>query len=324
MNHITNQILHPEMRSDNTLHVIGVITNTSRFHSRYRLFRQWAREMLQTKNVKLHVVEGVYGDRSPECEPEHGEYSYLKVNIHSEIWIKENLINLAERHLLPHNWKYMAWIDCDVSFANPNWALESIHQLQHFPIIQPWSDAIDLTHDGGIHKHFKSFGYFSGKGLPQAPSGNNPYGQPYGHTGFGWCCTKYFFKNVIQLLDFAILGAGDNHMAWACLGRALETINPKVTEGYKEAAILWQDRAQYASGNIVGYVPGRISHFFHGPKTRRQYWTRWQILVKYQFDPLKDLRYDSQGVIRLKGKKALEHAIMRYNRERLEDSVEQY
>jgi hypothetical protein len=324
-NHLVNHINHSDLKHDNTLHVIGVISNPVRFHSRYRLFRQWAKEMLGCEHVKLHVVESTFGDRHPECAPEFdGEYNYLHVRTKSEIWLKENLINLGVRHLLPQNWKYMAWIDCDVSFRNPMWALETIHQLQHYQIVQPWADAVDLAFDGTIHKHFKSFGYFRAKHMKQSATASNPYHHPYGHTGFGWACTRYFYENVEKFLDFGILGSGDAHMAYACLGRVQETVNQKMQPGYKHLANIWQSKAVHACGGMVGYVPGRIEHHFHGPKSRRQYANRWEILVKYKFDPMKDLRYDGQGVLKLKGKTSLEHAIMRYNRERMEDSIEQY
>lgn len=280
--------------------------------------------MLQTPNVKLHVVEAVYKNRKPECMPENDEYCYSAYPTSSEIWLKENLINLGVKHQLPKDWKYMAWVDCDVSFSNKNWATEATHQLQHYQIIQPWSDAMDLTFDGGVHKHFQSFGYFTAKRIAHAPSGKNPYGLKYGHTGFAWACTRYFYENVEKLLDFAILGAGDNHMAWACLGQSMHTANPAVTDGYKKALQRWQEKAKYACGEMVGYVPGRIEHHFHGPKSRRQYWDRWKILVKYKFDPMKDLKYSNYGVLKLKGKTKLEQAIMHYNRERHEDSIENY
>lgn len=324
--HLHNHHRHDHLKSDSTLHVIGIVTNVVRYQSRYRLFRQWIQEMLHTKNVKLYIVEGTYGDRKPEMEPLHGEYDYASFHMKSEIWVKENLINLGVRNLFPCDWKYMAWLDGDIHFRNENWALESIHQMQHYPIIQPWSDAVDLTHDGGVHKHFKSFGYFSAKHIPQCQKSakNNPYQHPYGHTGYGWACRRDFYEQVEKLLDFAILGSGDAHMAYACLGRVQETINHKISDGYKHMANLWQDKAHYASGGIVGYTPGRLEHHFHGPKSQRQYASRWEILVKHHYDPMHDIKYDHQGLIKLKGKHRLEHDIMRYNRERMEDSIENY
>lgn len=331
--HLVNHIKHPELRSDNTLHVIGVIQNPVRYHSLYRLFREWANEMVQTPNVKLHVVEAVFGDRHPECNPESASefeklqtlgYNYHQVNTRSEVWLKENLITLGVKHLLPSSWKYLAWVDCDVHFRNPHWARETLHQLQHYQIVQPWKDAVDLAFDGSIMKHFTSFGYHSAKDIPQAATAHNPYHHAYGHTGYSWACTRYFYENVGRLIDWAILGSGDAHMAYGCIGRVQETINQRMQDGYKHMANLWQERAKYACGGLVGYTPGRLEHHFHGPKGRRFYADRWQILVKHKYDPMKDIKYDHQGVLKLKGKKGLEHAIMRYNRERLSDSIEVY
>ncbi len=319
--HIVNQITKSKLNSDNTLHVIGVIQNAVRYHSRYRLFHQWVEEMLKTPNVVLHVVEAVHGDRAPECAPHCDEYSYLKVRTTSEIWLKENLINLGVKHLLPRDWKYVCWSDCDIHFRNQNWAQESLHQLQSYQIIQPWKDAMDLSFDGGVMQHFKSFGYYSAKAIPQAPSVHNPYSRPYGHTGYAWACTRSFYENVEKLLDFAILGAGDAHMAWACVGNVQGTINQQMSDGYKHLANVWQDKAKYACSSHVGYTPGRIEHHWHGSKQNRKYASRWQILVKHKYDPMKDVKYDHQGVLKLKGKKQLEQAIMRYNRERCEDDI---
>jgi len=324
--HIVEQVRHQSLRSNNDLHVIGVIQNASRYHSRYRLFRQWLKKMQKTAGVKVHVVESVYADRMAECDvdtnPDDGIYNYLRVHSRSEIWQKENLINLGVRHLLPRDWRYMAWIDCDVMFRNKNWAINTLHQLQHYQVVQPWSDAVDLGFDGGILQHFRSCGYLSAKHIPQAPSAKNPYHLPYGHVGFAWACTRYYYENIEKLLDFAILGAGDNHMAWACLGDVQGTYNPKISDGYKKACLDFQRKANYASGGIIGYTPGRIEHCFHGSKRRRGYWDRWQILVKHKYDPLKDLAYNQEGVIKLKGKKRLEHAVMLYNRHRREDATE--
>lgn len=323
--HIVEQVKHQDLRHDNTLHVIGVIQNGARYHSRYRLFRQWLKKMQATQGVKVHVVESVFADRVAECDvdtnPNDGIYNYTRVHSRSEIWQKENLINLAVRYSLPRDWRYMAWVDCDVNFRNKLWAVNTIHQLQHFQVVQPWSDAVDLSFDGGVLQHFKSCGYYSAKHIPQAPSAQNPYKLPYGHVGFAWACTRHYYENIGKLLDFAILGAGDNHMAWSCLGKVDGTYNEAISQGYKDACLDFQRRAHYASGGIIGYTPGRLEHWFHGSKRRRGYWDRWQILVRHKYDPLKDLAYTNEGVIRLKGKHKLEQDIRLYNRNRMEDAT---
>lgn len=37
----------------------------------------------------------------------------------------------------------------------------------------------------------------------------------YGHTGYVWACTRYFWENVGGLMDFCILGSADHNMALA-------------------------------------------------------------------------------------------------------------
>lgn len=324
-NHLVQHIKNPNLKSDNTLHVIGVITNPVRYQSRYRLFHQWAKEMLSAANVKLYVCEGIYGDRQAECAPENKEYEYHSVKINSEIWIKENLINIAVKAMLPKDWKYMAWIDCDVHFHNPNWALATLQQLQHYTILQPWGDAIDLDFYGGVHQAFKSFGSFCAKGKPMAHHGKDPYA-PYGHSGFAWACTRYFYENVQKLADFNPVGAGDHAMAWGCMDQIEKTMPSTISKDYQDTCSRWANKASFACAKLVGFVPGTITHHFHGPKAMRNYWNRWDILTSNDFEPSRDLSYDSQGVMQLCGanKYKIEQGIMLYNRQRMEDSIEQY
>ncbi len=320
MGHLTSQIKHPELANDNTLHVIGVIQNSVRYHSRYRLFREWVKHMLGSKNVKLYVVEAVYGDRQPECAPENNEYEYHQVKVTSEIWLKENLINLGVKNLLPNNWKYLAWIDCDITFRDDAWALNCLHQLQHYNILQPWKDSVDLDYYGGIHQHHKSFGYLAAT-RARKWHGKGKEGYQYAHTGFAWACTRYFYENVGKIADFNIVGAGDHLQAWACIGEVKSTMPEAISDGYKKMCNDWQDKAVRACAKAVGYSHGRIEHHWHGKKENRKYWSRWDILTKNNFNPVTDLAYDSQGVLVLCGsnKYQLEHDIMLYNRQRAED-----
>ena len=325
--HLNNQITHSTLLLNNKLHVIGVIQNAVRYHSRYRLFRQWVKEMLGNPNVVLHVVEATYGDRAPECAPnaDTGDYSYMQVKTDSEIWLKENLINIGVKNLFPRDWKYMAWVDCDVSFRNPDWAQATLHQLQHYNILQPWSDLVDLDYHGGIFGHFKSFGYLCANGKKKW-HGKGKDGYTYAHTGMAWACTRYFYENVEKLLDVCIVGAGDHHMAWGCVGNIRDTIHSGMPEEYYRHCEDWMRKAEKACAGIVGYVHGRIEHHFHGPKDRRNYWGRWDIVTSNKLNPETDLAYDSQGVLILCGanKYQIEHQVMTYNRNRLEDSIEQY
>lgn len=321
MSHLQSHILNPELKSDNTLYVIGVISNPVRFHSRYRLARAWLEEMRRTPNVSVHMVEACYGDRLPEVA--HTEKD-LAVKVDSEIWIKENLINLGIRHCLPSDWKYVAWVDCDVSFRDPGWALATIHQLQHYNIVQPWQSATDLDFHGNVMSTWTSFGALCASGKPMCHDKTKQHlGYHYAHTGYAWACTRYFYENVGKLTDFNIVGAGDHLMAWACLNKVDATMPTQISPGYKSMCDDWEAKAFHACAGSVGFTTGRLEHNWHGSKGKRKYWSRWDILTKNDFDPKKDLAYDSQGVVVLVGKNKykIEREIMQYNRSRCEDDL---
>lgn len=318
--HLQFHIRKPELRSDNTLHVIGVVSNLERWNSRYRLAREWIERMRATPCVELHLVEAAFGDRQHELV-EDGEHG-LRLRVNTNAWIKENMINLGEKHLLPSGWANMAWVDTDVEFRNPMWAQETLHQLQHFAVLQPWSHCVDVGHRGAVLDTHSSFGFTDCNGSRKRNQHHHK-GYTYGHTGYAWACTRAWWEQVEGLMDFCILGSADHHMALGCVGESEKTVHSKMIPSFFRRILEWQNRAVRVTHGEVGFVEGRIEHHFHGPKKRRYYRERWQILVQNGFDPDRDLMRDAQGVLRIVGKPALERAIRQYNRSRLEDSIEE-
>lgn len=310
-----------ELQKSNVLHVIGVISNPAMYHSRYRIFREWYKEMSNTSHVKLYIVEAAYGDRKHEVTEDNNS-SHLQIRTTQDIWIKENMINLGVERLLPDDWKYVAWVDCDIFFRNPNWAIETIHQLQHFSVVQPWQQCIDLGHAGNILTTFNSFGYIHQRGDRKQRWSGEPY--IYAHSGFAWACTRKLWENMRGkgLLEHCILGSADHHMAWAFIDDVKSTIHNKMSKSYFRLCEEWQKGVNKITYGEVGYTSGRIEHMFHGPKNRRYYRERWQILIDNHFDPDDDLVYSEEGVIYVTGKPKLVHDIRKYNRSRQEDSIE--
>lgn len=276
--------------------------------------------MEKTPNVIFYVVEAAFGDRQFEIidktNPRH-----LGLHTDESIWIKENMINLGVRYLFPKDWRYMAWVDGDVFFDHPGWALETIHQLQHFNVIQPWQNCLDLGFRGGVMQTFDSFGYIDQCGHPKQKNPADPY--KYAHSGFGWACTRAFWEGAQGLMDFCILGSADHHMAWAMINDVDATIHQKMVPSFFRKCHEWQSKVIPFSKSEVGFVPGFLKHSFHGRKTLRKYRERWQILIDFKFDPEKDLAYDTQGLIRLVGKPGLEKAIRQYNLNRNEDGIDE-
>lgn len=319
--YVVSGIERHDLVTDSTLHVVAPISNPARYHSRYRIFREWVDHMNATPNVKLHVVELAFGDRHFEVTGRAASASELQLRSPHELWHKENLINLGVRHLLPQNWKYVAWVDGDVFFNTPNWALEAIHQLQHYAVVQPWSECADQGPHGNTLQLYRSFCGLVQRGVRQQVHKNEPY--PYGHSGFAWACTRRFWENVGGLMDFPILGSADHHMAWAMIGQVDKSVHQGTCDAFKRRCDEWQRLAYRETQGHVASIPGTLAHRFHGPKNKRYYRERWQILVQNKFDPDRDLCRDSQGLLYIQGKPALEEDVRRYMRARQEDSIEE-
>lgn len=272
---------------------------------------------------KLHIttVEIAFGDRPFEItqadNPDH-----VQLRTIDELWHKENMINVGAQRLTENinNWKYMAWIDSDIHFQHPRWLEETIEALQHYEVVQMWEDAIDLGPNHQMIQCHKSFMSQYLKGAPPGPH------YTHWHPGFAWACTRGAFDALGGLIDFAILGAGDNHMAHGLIDKMPETFAPGVTKAYQTQLLAWQKRAHRYVKQDVGYVPGTILHSWHGKKKDRKYWDRWKILTTNKFDPGDDLKRDAQGLWQLetwtKRQKNLRDQIRAYFRGRSEDSVD--
>ncbi len=308
------------MRDEHLLknfYVIAVISNPIRYESRVRLFKEFEQHMLDS-GVKLYTVEMAFGDRehrvTQPCNARH-----IQLRTIEELWNKENMINIGISRL-PSDWEYVAWIDTDVSFTRKDWALEAVHQLQHYEIVQLWDTALDLGPTQEVIQHHKSFAACHLRGIAIKTSWDQYY--TYAHPGFGWAATRKAIDTTGGLLDKAILGAGDHHMAWALIGRAKETMPGNIGKEYWDMVMTWQDRGLLLHKD-VGYVPGTLLHYWHGKKRDRRYEDRWKIITRNKFNPLVDIKKDWQGVYQLDDSRIkLRDDIRQYFRSRNEDSID--
>lgn len=319
--HLTSHIIHSnQMNTDNTLHVVGVISNPVRYHSRYRIFREWYKAMKATPNVRVYVVEIAFGDRLHEVT-DAADLDHLQLRSSHEVWHKEAMINLAVRHRLPVNWKYMCWCDCDIFFADRAWAMESIQQLQHYEVIQPWATCLDMGFAGQGLQLFQSFCSLVAKGVTLQTQPGQPYQYP--HSGFAWACTRKFWENIKGLIDWCLVGSADHHMAWGMINRIHHSVHQGMTDNFKRLAGEWARQAYRITHGNLGFVNTHIEHKFHGSKRKRQYRERWQMFIEHKFDPTKDIMWDEQGLPFIINKPALEEDIRKYNRFRNEDSTDE-
>jgi len=320
---------------DQVLHVAACYSNPFRWRSRRELANDFRRHMATSANVDLHFIELAYGDRpfdvtNPELYPND-----IQLRTECELFHKENLLNLAVRHF-PPGWKYGAIIDADFHFTRHDWALEAIHQLQHYQWVQLYSTIMDLdgeTVRGAGHRPLnqarRSFAaLYHDRGM-QGPKGyanggwlNYYYGGPWdtGAPGGAWAFRHSAFDAVGGLLDKCILGSADWFMAFGLIGEPGKfPFCTKYTDDYSRTISSWQERAASLRRN-VGYVDCHVVHHFHGRKTDRAYGTRDKILVDNKYAPTTDVYYDWQGVLQLNPDRIkLRDEIRRYFLSRNED-----
>lgn len=322
-----------------TLHVAAPYSNPFRYNSRRINMNNFIQHMHGQKNVSLHVGELVYGARDSEIggiDTLLDPSEIVRFQTNSELFHKENIANETVEQF-PHDWKYGAVIDGDFTFTRADWALEAIHQLQHYDFVQLFSTYADLSAEKfggarvartniGFAANYIESGFKMPSGVKEGGWGMTAsYGKPgwvsVGATGGGWAFTREAFETVGGMLDQCILGHADWFMAFGLIGeKAPDMHDDKYHPNYTQMIDAWQNRAALLKKNI-GYVDQYAIHNFHGSKTNRGYSTRDQILAKYAFNPLTDLQKNAHGIYELSGNKpGLRDAIRAYFIARDEDN----
>lgn len=312
-------------------YVIAVCSNPIRYKSRWRLLKQFEHHVRQRGGILL-IVEQAYGNREFQVTSKNNPL-HVQVRTDHELWHKENMINIGINHLTRYDpaWEYVAWVDADVHFQREDIFLETAQQLQHYDIVQMFSHVVDTGPQQEFIQQNSGFAYMYHQNLcnsPQKAGEGGYYAQKstFWHPGYAWAARRRFFDRI-QLMDQAILGAGDHHMALGLIGQAKRSLPGECSPGYKNMVMAWEKQAEFAFRRNVGFVPGLITHTWHGNKTNRKYVERWQIIKRNKFDPTTDLIRDSYGMWRLNmchGARSirLRDDIRIYFRQRNEDSID--
>jgi hypothetical protein len=310
-----------ERHSENVDHlkpffyVVAVISNPIRYSRRWQLYKEFAHRM-HSDGIQLMTVELAQNDRNFEVTHKNNPMN-LQLRTKDELWHKESMINLGVSRL-PEDWKYVAWIDADIEFENKNWVSETIHALQHYDIVQLFSQALDLGPNGEILQLYHSFCYSYIHGKKWA---GKAYCGSFFHPGYAWCCTREAWNKMGSLLDIGICGSMDHHIALALIGHYKDSVPHYMHSHYIKAIEGWEKNAEQHIQKNIGYVNCIIRHNWHGKKKNRKYVERWDILRNNNFDPLVDIKRDYQGLWQLSGNKPkLRDDLRKYMRQRSEDT----
>jgi hypothetical protein len=267
------------------LWVITVYYNPCRYRSRRRNYDRFA-HALRRSGIPLLTVECAFGDDAYEL-PESMEI--IRVRSGSLLWQKERLLNLAASWL-PKSVTAVAWVDCDILFLNPNWAKDTMAQLETCPIVQLFESCVRLE-EGDVLVSEPDRVLSFGSIVPK-DSSHFSYKRfdAHGHTGYAWAMRREIFDTV-GLYEFATAGTADHFMAHAIYGAYGDCITDALKNDWRQIEHLkrWGAKFQRAVNGMLSATPGEIVHLWHGNHSNRKYMERMWVITKLAYDPQTDI-----------------------------------
>ena len=307
---------------DQPLYVVTTSFNPRRYRKRWKNRDDFARHVLDS-GAYLVDIEASFGERAEVIKEQVSErHLIIHVRTSHEIWLKENMMNVAVQHM-PIDWKYVAFIDADMLFARPDWVGETLHKLQHHPVVQVFSEVGYLNSNYELINLRLSFaerwrrGYefrANGHTIKNEVFGNkkhNTFGKngacsykdikhgEWGPPGGGWAYRREAFDAVGGMIDCCILGSGDWYMAAGIIGFMEAAVPMSYEPDFRRILLEWEKRALLAFRKNVGVVQGLCLHNWHGKMSERGYGSRDNILKSGRFNPITDLKKDAHGLIQL-------------------------
>lgn len=263
------------------LFVVVVISNICEYKRRWELFNEFINRMHEYKDyIELYITELAYNEQEFMVTDKNNSKHY-QLRTDYALWHKENLINITIKNKLPNNWKYVAWIDCDIEFNNKLWYEDCINKLQDNDIIQLFEKCINLNYLNEADTTYESICYMH----------KNNIILNGGHPGYAWACTREYYDKIIGLLDICIVGGSDSKMASCFINKYIPF---HYCPEYKKIIEEFYNRSQPCK---YDYVNGTINHYYHGQLINRQYENRHMILLSHYYNPYLYLKYDNNGIL---------------------------
>ncbi len=278
---------HPAYRYAPGLWVITAYYNPAGYRTRRRNYEIFA-ALLRSSGIPLLTVECAFDDQPYDLPETRGT---VRVRGSSVLWQKERLLNLAVSWL-PASCRYVAWLDCDLVFADPDWAGRTAALLEQVPMVQVFETCLRLPRD-----------------YATATGGGDPCGsfaavmertpqllrtgrfEDHGHTGYGWAARRELLDRH-GLYEYAIGGSADHYMAHAAMGdigspciERMMLRKPELLGHFRD----WAEPFHASVRGAVKVVPGQVRHLWHGDLADRKYSLRHVELAEIGYNPYCDL-----------------------------------
>jgi len=276
-----------------TLWVVTAYFNPAHYRSRadnYAVFRA----AIERSGLPLLTIECAF-DATDFTLPRSSDV--IHVRSPDVLWQKERLLNLAIDRL-PAACRYVAWVDGDTLFENPDWAAETVQMLDRYPVVQAFEGAVRLPRgcDTPARDAPAWRGFAAAQAVDTASLVAGDY-RRHGETGLAWAARREVLAEV-GLFDACVVGGGDHVIAhalcgdWAspCIGRLVGVDTPQLVHLQR-----WGRRAHARVRAALGFVRGAVWHLWHGEPADRHYTARHTALMAFGFDPATDIRIGDSG-----------------------------
>ncbi len=276
----------------------------------YRIFRE-------RLALPLLTVELAY--RAPELAPGDADI-LVQIPGRDVMWQKERLLNLAVA-ALPPECDRVAWLDCDVVFADGSWAERLDRKLEECVVVQPFSLVRYLGRDWVPGMASEAATEFTRTSVVAAIESGVPRPEVLAKqlgdrrktfsTGFAWAARR----EIVQrhgLYDAAIVGTGDRLFASAafdCADAAADLF--MMSEVRRRHYKAWAEPFSSELAGRVGLIEGEISNLWHGEMANRGSRLRHEALRDFDYDPFSDIALGEEGAWRWASDKPALHAYLR-------------
>jgi hypothetical protein len=257
--------------------------NSKRIKTNYKKFRKYFPYPITTIEVALPKQKFFIDDSIK-----------IRANYDNIFWQKERCLNIAIENL-PEDTEYISWVDTDIRFYNDNLLEDTYKALESYPVVQLFEECFEKPNINRYNNNI-SIGSKIVNKLDHIK---------YPHIGYSWA----FHKNVLiedKLYDIDPVGNSDVLQLMTWLGTWNHACIIDLNSEYRQQFLLWAwDSYEKVESNI-GYVSGKVEHFYHGRTEHRNYTSRNNILTTNNFSPSKDLEIDTNKLYKIKNSKLVE------------------
>ena len=255
------------------------------------------------KLPKKHLADTIDWLRSLDCEivlaealqqnqsafPAPAGVRHLQYHVKSNIFRKENLWNLAAQNASSDE---LIFLDSDITIEPSSWLDETVKVLQTCDIMQPFTEAVWLTHDGEEN--------CSKSPISDAIARGYPVTEGHLHQGFGWAMTRDAFNRMSGFYDKGVLGSGDTAFALALSqdSQITERTQWLNINSFMHCPSYKRYRAHALKEEFkIGSHPGaKAVHKWHGTNGSRYYYER-EFAMPLEDDKEYFTYYDDTGCI---------------------------